>query len=99
MALLGSVTTMSVCSGIVMWKGSALQFLGKNSLIIMCVHEPIKRIVIQIGAIITGESTDMLRGDILWSLAFVAAVVVICLPIIYLVNNKMPFMIGREKKK
>jgi len=72
-----------------------LSFLGRNSLILMCVHEPIKRIVIKVMSMATGMETEAMRNTWLVSLLILAAVVVICVPIIWLVNNKLKFMIGK----
>lgn len=56
-------------------KNKLLEYLGRYSLIIMCTHEQIKRMVIQVGSWITHIPTENLRNHILGGLC---VVVVVC---------------------
>lgn len=42
-----------------------LKWIGKNSLYIMCIHEPLKRIVIAIYSKIIGQNSELIRGNCL----------------------------------
>ena len=72
------------------------QFLGKNTIIIMGLHEPIKRIVIKIFSIIIKIETPILRKNILFSLAVTISTIIIIVPIIYFINKFFPFIIGKS---
>lgn len=74
-----------------------LEFLGKNSLIIMCIHDPIKRIVIKVVSIISKIPTDVLRNSIIGSFICLVVLMPILILAIYIINNYLPFIIGRSK--
>lgn len=95
-ALIGSVTTISLCNLFVNTKNEKpLLFLGKNSLLIMCLHEPTKRIVIKIMSITTGMETELLRQDIFMSMAVLLIVIALLLPCIYTINKWTPWAVGK----
>lgn len=75
-----------------------LKYLGGASLIIMCVHEPVKRVAIQLSAAALHTSSGALRGNPLFVLALSAAVILICLPVYYLVKRFFPFIMGKYGK-
>lgn len=74
-----------------------LSFLGKNSLIIMCIHDPLKRIIIKIVSVVSKISTDTIRNSILGSLLCLSIILLISVIAIYIINNYMPFIIGKQK--
>lgn len=97
-ALIGSVATLSLCKLLVGTKiEQPLLFLGKNSLLIMCLHEPIKRIVIKVMAVVAGMETDILRQDLFVSIAVILIVIALLLPCIYAVNKWMPWCVGKQR--
>ena len=75
------------------WGG--ISFLGKNSLIIMCIHEPIKRVLLVILSKVTSLPIDNLRGNILLSIICVLVLLLVCVPIINIINKKLAWMIGK----
>lgn len=90
---------MSLCGLLAKTKlNSPLMFLGKNSLLIMCLHEPVKRIVIKVASSLARMDTDMLRHNLAMSILVTSAVVVILLPCIYAANRWMPWIVGKKKK-
>lgn len=97
MALLGSGVVMALCRLIEHCEHGWMQYCGRNSLIIMCVHEPIKRILIQILSMATGMETTALRQNFWVSVIIVILIALICIPICHVVNNYLPFMIGKKK--
>lgn len=76
-----------------------LQYLGNNTLIIMGVHEPIKRIIIELLHRIFKIQTEILRVNFIWIILTTIVLLLVCLPIIYIINNYLPFLIGRKKEK
>lgn len=93
----GSVATMSLCWLLAKTKlNNPLIFLGKNSLLIMCLHEPLKRIVIKVASSFANMDTDMVRQNLTMSILITFAVVVILLPCIYAANKWMPWLVGKK---
>ena len=78
-----------------------LCYFGVNSLVVMLMHEPIKRIVIEFLSIIIKRMgiNLMLRESILLSLIVVLIVIIIIVPIIYIINNYFPYVIGKKHNK
>lgn len=64
-----------------------LNFLGKNSLMLMCLHEPLKRFIIKLWSIIFKISIDVIRCNLLLSLILTIIIICFILPII-VVKNK-----------
>lgn len=74
-----------------------IQYLGTNTLIIMCIHEPIKRIVIELLHIITGTSTEILRTNFIYIIIITIILIIVIIPAIFIINKYLPFLIGRKK--
>lgn len=73
-----------------------LAWLGRNSLLIMCLHEPIKRIVIKACSVAMRCDTDTLRDSDLASLMMSIVIVAICVPLVLVISKRMPWMIGKR---
>ena len=61
---------------------------------IMCVHEPIKRILIKICAVFTNLEISDIRQSIILSVIITGLIVVLCLPIVFIMRRCTPFFIG-----
>lgn len=61
----------------------------------MCIHEPIKRIVCAIVSKLIAVPTDILRDNLAWSILCLIIVILICIPVIEIINRKMKWMIGK----
>ncbi|NOW21735.1 hypothetical protein [Clostridium butyricum] len=73
-----------------------LSFLGVNSLIIMCVHEPLKRIIIKILSVITKTDLGLIRNGII-SIFICTSIILLCiLPLIYMFNKFLPVVVGKN---
>lgn len=93
----GSLLTLSLCWLLELAKLSKpLQFLGKNSLAIMCLHEPLKRIVIKAASSITNTDTESVRQDFILCVLIALVVVVALLPCICALNKWAPWMVGKR---
>ena len=73
-----------------------LSFLGRNSLIILCIHEPIKRIVIKIISVYIKIPVDTLRNSILGSMLCLAILMLVLIPAIFIINRYLPFLLGKR---
>lgn len=98
-ACLGSVFVVILSYMMTPIEHNVLQYLGRNSLIIMCIHEPIKRVVIVFMQIISGVNADIMRLDNLYCLICMILTVIICIPFIYIINRYLPFLIGKKMTK
>lgn len=72
-----------------------LCYLGRNSLLLMCLHEPIKRIVIKLLSLIMHQDAEAIRENYVSCSIALAITVLICIPIIELINRKMTFVLGK----
>ena len=75
-------------------KNKLLEFFGKNSLIIMCIHEPIRRIVIKILSVLAKIDVTVIRNNIGWSLLCMCIVAVIVSPMSIFISSRMKWMLG-----
>lgn len=67
--------------------GGQISYLGKNSLIIMCIHEPIKRVLLVVLSKVSSLPIEELRGNILLSIICVCILLLICVPIVNVINK------------
>lgn len=72
-----------------------LVYLGRNSLLLMCLHEPIKRVVIKIVSIVMHQDAEMIRESYVGTLIVLTIIVLVCIPIIELINRKLYFVLGK----
>lgn len=80
-------------------RNHVIQYLGGISLIILCVHGPVYRVVIKLMSILLGISTDALRENFLLVMTAVGLVLLICSTIYEFIVRIAPWMIGRKKVK
>lgn len=64
-----------------------LCFLGCNSLIIMLLHEPLKRIVVKVYSLVFSMDMDMARESILHSLIITTIVILILYPMVIFIRK------------
>ena len=80
-------------------RSKLLQYLGKITLVILCIHGPIYRVLLKVLSVSVGMDTALLRKNFLMSLCVTAAVCVVC-AIAYQVLEKItPWMIGHSRSK
>jgi acyltransferase len=80
-------------------KTYVLEYLGRNSLIIMGISEPCKRAVLGVFAKLTHYPVDAVRASVGMSLICTIIVLIILVPVIYVFNNYLAFAIGATRKK
>ena len=76
----------------------ALKWLGENSLTIMCLHEPVKRIVLKICSF-SGVEIECIRESFFGSCLVVALTIFLLIPIVLAMNKYVPFLVGKNSKK
>lgn len=93
-ALLGFISSLMLCIAI---DCRLLQFLGRVSLTIMCVHEPVKRALIFVMAKILGTNTDALRANLVYAMLVTVVTVVICVAVHLIMDRFTPMLIGSSR--
>lgn len=93
-ALLGFISSLMLCVAI---DCRLLQFLGRASLTIMCVHEPVKRVLCSVMAKILGMNTDALRVNLAYAMLVTVATVAICVAVHLIMDRFVPVLIGSSR--
>ena len=73
----------------------AVHFLGMNTLIILAFHLRAQSVVKVLHRLLF--QCEMADDQILYSLAYTLAELIICLPIIYVINRYLPFCLGKKR--
>lgn len=74
----------------------SILYIGQNSLIIMCIHEPLKRIILAIASKLCNIPTDILRENLIYSIGITLIVLIACIPFIFLIQNYFPWILGKK---
>lgn len=74
-----------------------LQWLGRNSLIIMCIHGPINRIVLYAISVIIQKDVDIIRHSLLMSSCTVLLDLMIVIPVVIIINRYFPWVWGKTR--
>ena len=74
-----------------------LQYFGRISLIVLCIHGPVYRIVVKIVSIPLHMGTDAVRENILLAMIVVAVTMLICSVAYEVVVRIAPWMIGKKR--
>lgn len=61
-----------------------VEYIGTNTLIILCVHDPVKRAVIFVCSKLTGISITLIREDLTYSIICSIIVLSLMFPVIWL---------------
>ena len=80
-------------------KNRILQYFGRISLIILCIHGPVYRIVVKIVSILLNVGTDAVRENFLLAMVVVAITMAICSTAYEVVVRLAPWMVGKKKVK
>lgn len=73
-----------------------LQWLGRNSLVVMCVHEPIKRILLKVFAMVTNMEISDIRQSAVLSIIITVLVIATCVPAVMMMRRFTPWLIGKK---
>ena len=75
-----------------------IRCLGTGSLVIMCVHEPPKRVVIQLTSLAAGMPSDVLCATIFFVLLDAAAILFLCMVFYFVINRFSPLELAGQKR-
>ena len=76
-----------------------LQYFGRISLIVLCIHGPIYRIVVKVVSIPLHMGTDAVRENFLLAIIVVAITMLICSVAYEIVIRVAPWMVGKKRKR
>ena len=76
-----------------------LQYFGRISLIVLCIHGPVYRIVVKVVSIPLHMGTDAVRDNFLLAMIVVTVTMFICSVAYEVVMRIAPWMVGKKKKK
>lgn len=79
-------------------KNRILELLGRISLIILCIHAPIYRVLIKLFSYAAKLSTDAVRGNMLYAAIIAILTLAICFAAYKIVFRFMPWMIGVKRR-
>lgn len=96
-AIIGIIGMAGVA--IVISNSKILQYFGKISLIILCIHGPVYRVLVKVLSILCHMSTDNLRENILISLFVVVITLMVCSVVYEMIVRIAPWMVGKRKNK
>ncbi len=94
----GSLGVLGACILALTFDNKLLRCLGQSTIISLCFHGPIYRILIKLFSIITKESIDSVRKNIWISLFTVALTLFVCTSVYQLICTYTPWMIGKKKR-
>ena len=77
-------------------RSEVLEYYGRNSLIILALHFPLKDILTKVVAIILGVNTEYFYYNAGFALGFTVLNLILVVPIIYIINNYFPFILGKK---
>lgn len=80
-------------------KSKVIEWLGINSLTLMLIHDPIKRLLIYVYAHMLGVGTDVVRESVIHVFVLTALLIMICIPIVMLINRYGYYLIGKASKE
>ncbi len=61
----------------------------------MCIHEPIKRVLLVVLSKVTAIPVETLRGDVCLSILCTLVLMAVCVPFIWGINKRLSWMIGK----
>lgn len=78
-------------------KSRVLEYLGQISLIVLCVHGPVYRVLIKCFSVLFNQSSELVRSNLFLALMITACTLAICALCFEIVKRIAPWMIGKQK--
>ncbi|MGB9132259.1 MAG: acyltransferase family protein [Methanosarcina sp.] len=73
-----------------------LEYYGRNSLIILALHFPLKDVLTKLVAIVLGVNTEYFYYNAGFALGLTVLNLILLVPVIYVINNYFPFLLGKK---
>lgn len=94
-AIIGTIATLVISISIN--KNCILEYLGKISLVILCIHGPVYRIIVKIVSVVLRCDTDVVRENFVLVFIVTALTLGFCVIAQRIINRFVTWMIGQEK--
>jgi len=73
-----------------------LEYYGRNSLTVLALHFPIKDVLTKLSVIFFGIELECFYCKIAFALSLTALNLLLLVPAIYIINNYLPFILGKK---
>lgn len=81
-------------------ESNILLYIGKNSIIYLALHQAVVFPIISVVLIKLFRFDGLfMQNSVIWGSFYTVASIVLIMPVIYIINNYFPFMIGHRKKE
>lgn len=87
-----------VIVAVIFRKNKILTYWGQNSLIILALHFPVKRVVMGLSSKVFNISLEQIKGSLFMSGIDTIITMLLLVPIIYVVSNYCKFILGKRVK-
>lgn len=94
---LGFITVLVLAGRLIKKDFGILEWLGTNSLAIMCLHGPLYRVLLAILSKVSGIEMDVLRGSTLLSIGATLLTIGVLVPIVLGLNRFLPWLVGKGR--
>lgn len=74
-----------------------LEYYGRNSLVVLALHFPLKDVLTKLAAIVLGVDTEYFYYNTSFALGLTVLNLLFLVPVIFLINNYFPFLLGKKK--
>lgn len=96
-AIIGFMAVLII--SILINRNKVLEYIGRISLVVLCIHGPVYRVIVKILSLPLGMNTDAVRENFILSMIVVVITLVICTVGYEILNRFMPWIIGKGKLK
>lgn len=76
-----------------------LQYLGRISFVILCVHDPVYRVFIKLVSVVARMCTDAVRENFILAMLVVVLTLLVCAAVHGAVIRAAPWIVGRGSSK
>lgn len=80
-------------------ENKVLEYFGRISLIVLCIHGPVYRVIVKIVSIPLHMGTDAVRQNFLMAMIVVIGTMIVCSVTYGVVIRLTPWMVGKNKKE
>ncbi len=79
-------------------KNPVLQYFGRISLVILCVHGPVYKVIVKLLSIVVRMTTDAVRGKFILSIIIVALTLAVCAAVYEVLIEQLRGWWGRSQE-
>ena len=76
-----------------------ISFLGRISLVVLCVHGPVYRVISKVLSVVIGWETDAVRSNFFFAVVIVIITLAVCSIAYMVIDRLMPWMIGKPRRR